>query len=770
MKVDKMWTIGIISTSFDLDNERKVVIDRLKEINFSVVAFEEPNFARNMGKEKNESCLDAYNNIDIGIVIIGDEAGYSVDEYVSISQKEYEHIKRFFKYIFIYVKSHTWHNYENLETKATVKSAHFIDVLNNANGEFIHQFNDINHLIELIQGDLKGLSITLLKDIAKSQYQKLMNTKVLPSVGVSLNDHVNKYFVEPKLHPQEDVFGKSLDVAKLYKLLTNSKTIRHFLIHGDIGSGKSMILYMNYKEHYREFEKEEEIKIPLYLSLRGKQKDYNLQTYIADCFEHDLGKTLFPLFSISNFSYVLYLDGLDEMHDIRSSDDISCFYNDDLFNGLSIITCRTNFYESYVQDGELSRNLDMNLSVCYWETDEILRYVNKIWGEDESDIKNYILNWVAKNFNSWIKTPLMISIVCLLLKDLSLTSGINLILNEIIDERTLMLKYTTIFIQREICRDQKDSRLIDDIINSVFSTLKELAWALYRQKLISEYTLLHDIVRNDTLETRIAKTYFDVKNFDGKCMYGVHEYFIDFMVALYIFDEIKNKRMDFLNYMLSANVNRLVLQEINGCNNGKYRKTISTNLIEAYSLSLVVEENNIMKRTHIVYYLSRIDLENNKKYIKDILFNKENEVEVKLSICFGTVKMGDLETEEFLYNKIENDIEWDETNRGYHLLYYKDVEGEDVPFRDKGKGNWKKTFNALKNHICDEKQYYYLGRIDLQILKKFYLTHGDEGALVFNTIEEFEKCIIKKWDSSNDFGKKVIEEWQCLKKIILKKE
>jgi hypothetical protein len=129
------------------------------------------------------------------------------------------------------------------------------------------------------------------------------------------------------------------------------------------------------------------------------------------------------------------------------------------------------------------------------------------------------------------------------------------------------------------------------------------------------------------------------------------------------------------------------------------------------------------------------------------------------------IKLGDLEEEKFLYNKIEEDTEWDETNRGYHLLYYKDVENKTVPYRDMGHGDWKKTYKALKMHICNEDQYYYLGRIDLQIMKKFILTHQD-NPFSDSDIKKIDDIIFKKWANDDDYCHSVIDEWNNLKQLV----
>lgn len=765
MNIEDKWTIGIISTSFDLGNERKILVDYLRKIGFIVVAFEEADFPMNMEKNKNEACLDAFDNIDIGIVIIDNELGHSNEKGVSISQMEYEHIMNLGIYNYVFVQSHIWYNYQRHDLKKTVKSAPFLDYINDKDG-FMTAYNDAIHLKKLVEGRLENLSITLAKTIVESQFQKLMNSKTIPKVGNSVGEQINNYFIKPQIVPEKDVVGNDIEIASLYKTLTSAKSTKHILIRGDIGSGKSTVLYLNYFNHYRALKSGVETKIPLYLCLRGKKKEYTLEQYFEECFEQDLGMALYPLFKLKRKSFVLYLDGLDEMHNIREHGDISKFFKSAFFRDLVMISCRTNFYEAYIQGGYLSEKIDIDLTICKWTKSKIKKYINKIFSKGEEKNRIYIYDWLQKNFDNWLQTPLMISIICFLLKGLSPYVGIKSILDKIINERALMIQYTTLFIKREIARISEDDDCSEQIVNKVYFTLKEIAWFLYQQKLSSNYKLLEQVDNRDTLEFKIAETYFEVMCFDGYYTYNVHEYFVDFMVSLYVLDKMKcSEDNDFLNYMLTANINKLILQGINK-NGFAVKKDISENLFVAYAKALIYEENNIIKRTHIVYYLSRINLIENKTRLKNILYNQEREVEIRLSICFGMVKLGDLEEEEFLYNAVENDIEWDETNRGYHLLYYKDVENKEVPFRDEGKASWKKTFKALKNHICDGEQYYFLGRIDLQIMRKFFVNHN-EDLFKDNDIEEMEKSILSKWNKQDCFCKKVIEEWYFLKEIVV---
>lgn len=765
MKIDSKWTVGIISTGFDLKNERTILIDDLKEKGFSVVAFEEEQFPFNVEKNKNEACLDAFNNIDVAIIVIGNELGHSDETGVSTTWKEYEHVLNLKKYIYVFVESHTWYNYQQTSMEKTIKSAPFLDFINHNKEGFITPYNDVIHLTELVKGRLEGLSITLVKEIANNQFKKIMELKTIPIVGNSIGEQINHYFITPQIEPEDDSSGNSIRVLELYKKLTDTKTTEHILIHGDIGSGKSTLLYFNYIEHYKAFVTGNEVRIPLYVSLRGKNADYTLEQYFVECFENNIGRDIYPLFKLKRKSYVLYLDGLDEMSNIKAYGDVCAFFESDIFKDLVMITCRTNFYEAYIQGGKLSEKLDADIKVCKWEQVEIEGYIGKIFSGKEENILKYLTDWVKKSFGNWLQTPLMISIVCFLLREKLSHSGIKGILDRIINERTLMIEYTKVFIERELERVDNLRGRAAQISDHIYLVLKEMAWLLCQQKLSSNYKLLDSLDNRDTLEFKIAESYFDVECFAGYYVYNVHEYFVDFMVSLYILDKMKSREdNNFLNYMLSANINKLILQGINEYDiDGK--KNISENLFNAYITALENEEKNIIKRTHIVYYLSRIDMEENKKKLKKILYQKEKEVEIRLSICFGMVKLGDLEEEEFLYKSVEENIEWDKTNRGYHLLYYKDVENKEVPFQDDGKESWKKTYKALNNHICNEEQYYYLGRIDLQIMRKFLITHND-NLFESDDIEKLEKSILNKWNQQDPFGLKVVKEWYLLKGLL----
>ena len=335
MKETSRWSVGIISTDLDLKNERTVLIEFLKEKDFRVIAFEEPNFARSMNKEKNESCLEAFNEADIGIIIIGNRYG-DTQNGISITHKEYKHMRALQKYTFVFVKKGVWNNYENKQTKKTVNTAFFLEYISKEEEDFIIPFDDIPHLKRLLEGRLKNLSNTLIQNFLESQYSQLMNSKMIPALSISIQKQIKDYFIEPKFEPDRDVMGKLIKSKKLYNFLLEPRVTRRILVRGDIGSGKSTLLYANYKKHYEAYRQNQNIKMPLYVSLRGKTKDYTLEQYFVECFEKYYGMQKYPLFELKSNTYVLYIDGLDEMNNIRTYGDISEFLKSSFLNSLHL--------------------------------------------------------------------------------------------------------------------------------------------------------------------------------------------------------------------------------------------------------------------------------------------------------------------------------------------------------------------------------------------------------------------------------------------------
>lgn len=788
MKPTRKWTVGLISTGTDLKNERTRLIKVLKDKGFEVIAYDSNHFPRDLTLDKNEGCLAAFDDIDIAMIIVANEAGTVDEEQIGIVQKEYDHVKSLEKSVFILVNRNVWLNYENAETKHAVRSAKLLDHINSDCKDFITPFDDINDLESKALGALVGYSKTLLRCLAESQYSKLSNTRVIPGLGYRVGEHTKHYTITPPVRPSVDSFGKKVEIQKLYKLFTQPGYIKRILIRGDIGSGKSTVLFMNYFAHFEEYLNKRETVIPLFLSMRRLQPDYNLDQYFADNFHKHFQKEIYPLFNHSLVSFALYVDGIDEMSIPSNHLKLEIFSNS-LLEGHIFVTCRSPFYDAYLQDTDFLKGIDLDLQVSRWSKGLIKEYIDLIFSneaaisdgiisddlqaiprENIQSIKKSLINWCQTNFVDWLQSPLMISIVCF--SEISTYAqprwgSVNNMREGTRDEYSLMYNYIRQYILRELIRIDERQAYGEKMVNQILNAIKQKGWEIYLSRLSSEDHMPKNDAPNDPIISEIVDSFFAITSYEGEFFYNTHEYFIDVAVAMYILDCMKQLTIhtDFLDFMLSANINKLILQRVNKSDFAE-RTRISENLFAEYHRVLFSNPQNVIRRTHIVYYLGRINLSKNKEKLKEILHSLEKEVEILLSICFGLIKLGDLEEENHLYSMVENNQEWDETNRGYHLLYYKDVQNREVPFRDDGTSDWSKTFYALKKHICYDNQYDNLARIDLQIMKKFCLSRSRSIEITEADINEMDQKILRKWQRNDLLGKRVLDEWRILKPLL----
>ena len=92
MMAGKPWKIALISTDYDLKNERKEIITLLKQNNIEVSAFEDPSFPVVEDIHSHDNCLSGLKRVDMAILLVNKRYGgmYHADKGVSITEKEYE--------------------------------------------------------------------------------------------------------------------------------------------------------------------------------------------------------------------------------------------------------------------------------------------------------------------------------------------------------------------------------------------------------------------------------------------------------------------------------------------------------------------------------------------------------------------------------------------------------------------------------------------------------------------------------------------------------
>jgi len=189
----------------------------------------------------------------------------------------------------------------------------------------------------------------------------------------------------------------------------------------------------------------------------------------------------------------------------------------------------------------------------------------------------------------------------------------------------------------------------------------------------------------------------------------------------------------------------------------EYRKHLN---LDTYSALAV--------RNHVMYYIGRMPLERVRRIL--ISADKcEKSLFVKLSIAFSLIKLGDYDKEEEFYQTIISDVEWDRSNRGYHLVYWGDwvADTYEPPYLDNGKYDWGRTFENLLGHIENSQpEYVMLRRIELFTMRRFVEERKARGRLNEDNLNRIRKVIYEDVYKNKTYKEKVFEEFAKLEKIV----
>lgn len=109
------WVVGVISTDYDLKEERKKIVEMLDNLGFRVSAFERPDFPVEPNRHSHDVCLDAIDRLDIVVLIVNKRyGGFYVGNDLKLSITEEEFVKAVDqrKLIVTCVAEQTWNEKE----------------------------------------------------------------------------------------------------------------------------------------------------------------------------------------------------------------------------------------------------------------------------------------------------------------------------------------------------------------------------------------------------------------------------------------------------------------------------------------------------------------------------------------------------------------------------------------------------------------------------------------------------------------------------------
>lgn len=791
------WTLGILSTDYDLHDYREALINWLKTSNVYVSAFELPNFPVEPEKHSHQSCIAALERTDIAILIVDKRYGGIFYDSTKTSITMQEYLTAVKKHIpcLVFVNSKAWdeRHYYNIDKKASrqrpkdfdkkyqckyvtsVDTLHFIDELSHAYdnwgcSNWITIFDGISDLLEKVEGKLKGLSRFWLEKLVNAQKEKMLARKTSTCLSMSLGDVFHKgYYIDPEYIQESGELTESdtsLENAIVSSLL-DSKSI---LIYGEAGYGKTTILAKSFLEHVDRLNRESSYKMPFYIWLKDKNVDYhfNFVHYIEESFIENLNFEPYPFLDISDIRPFFYLDGFDELAEEMLPTDVSRISNSSIFSFPLMLTSRIQYAHRYLNNYELMNHFSVRIRINKWDIEKAKGYIDNFCsmkGTDKSFAKK-IYGLLADNNElcDLLDSPLLITMLLWVIESNRMT------IPETISTRVQLFQaFLYEMAKREIHR--VDSNFKEDDLVLIWSYF---AWLSYREKLFGRQAKINDIFRmlqkkllpeyQITYHENLFDALFDIAN---KRVYGTfHEQFLEFLVANTFHHASLYKREpypEFLRYVVRPEINRY-FRAIWSESSEDERELIVANIHEQYIYNINAKDNkSVAIRVHAIYHISRLPSAVQEEILSKA-FDIEDHISVRLSLFFGAIKNGQLTKEDEFYQLLLNDSQYSDANRGYHLAYYDKPNYGIMPFKDEG-GDWPNTLNAFLRHFRSSKiEQYFLRRIDLLTLYQFMDSRNSVNPVTKEVLEELENLVLlPPFSHEPEFQQKTEETFQMVK-------
>lgn len=667
------WTLGILSTDYDLHDYREALINRLKTSNVRVSAFELPDFPVEPEKHSHQSCITALKRTNIAILIIDKRYGgiFYDSAKTSITMKEYLTAAKHHIPCLAFVNSKAWdeRHYYNIDKNASrqhaknfdkkyqckyvdsVDTLHFIDELCHAYdnwgcSNWITLFDGIPDLLEKVEEKLKGLSRFWLEKLVYAQKENILARKTSTCFSMSLGDVFHKgYYIDPEYVQESGELTESdtnLEKAIVSSLLA-SKSI---LIYGEAGYGKTTILAKSFLEHVDRLKLEGSYKLPFYIWLKGKNIDYHFDFahYIEDSFIENLNFEPYPFLDITDIRPIFYLDGFDELAEEMLPPDVSRISNSSIFSFPLMLTSRIQYAHRYLSNYELMNLFSVRIRINKWGIEKAKGYIDNFCSKRGSDKsfaeKIYGLLTDNSDLCDLLDNPLLITMLLWVIESNRMT------VPETISTRVQLFQaFLYEMAKREIHRT--GSNLKEDDLVLIWAYF---AWLSYREKIFGRQAKINEIFR--MLQKKLLPEYqviyhenmfdalFDIAN---KKVFGTfHEQFLEFLVANTFYHASLYKRdpyPEFLRYVVRPEINRYFRAIWNESSEDE-REVIVANIYEQYIYNIGSNDNkSVAIRVHAIYHVSRLPSALQEEILEKA-FRKEDHISVRLSLFLVQLRMG----------------------------------------------------------------------------------------------------------------------------------
>ena len=795
------WIVSLISTDYDLKDERKAVIDFLRNNGIEVSAYEEPDYPVNEETYSHDNCIKALKRADMAILLIKQRYGgpFFMSPDISITQAEYYKLEI---PTIVLVNRRTWDERDSYRRqqkksglseedfaksgaydsgKIDIKEIQFIDEIQrvyqtSGKSNWINFWEDVEELTKILPDVMKSRSVTLIHRLLEEQKREVNNRRTSTGLSMPLGDVFSRgFYIEPEY---EKLSGNVDDTSSLTEGI-NKKLAENesCLVLGEAGAGKTTLMAKCFL-HMADSSKDDPFFIPVYVWLKSMNPDnsFSVEEYLRKGCEQYLQREYYPFFNLNDFRFVFYLDGFDELAEKLSKEELHKLYSSEIFKWPLMLTSRLQYADRYLNSNEFVSKFGCCIKLTDWTTDTATKYISQFCDLQKKDgnFKQRIMALLVENndLHDVLKSPLLITIL------LYVIERNRMEIPETIRSRTQLFEECfEKLAQREI---ETKIKVKEPIPNNqdLVTQWAFFAWMIYENRLMGEKSIrisdaisrIKSFFTSPIIEwpSVVYEVVFDIH---GEYAYGaLHEQFMEFLVAHTLAYACLNKTEpypEFLRYVMRPEINRyfrgIVIRKPE-----QEQRIIFDHIKELYWNCVGSTTNDdILKRVHAVYHLSRLTSKNASTEIGRI-FNSETELAVRQSLYFGVIKKGDLKRENELYNLLNTDNDYSNSNRGYHLAYYDSVPSQiSLPYTDDPTVGWDGSLRAFQRHFSSlDTEHYYLWRVDLITMRQFMEYRRKREPLTDNILEQIGSCIAAgSRDANPEYKSLVEEEFQRVKEV-----
>jgi hypothetical protein len=454
---------------------------------------------------------------------------------------------------------------------------------------------------------------------------------------------------------------------------------------------------------------------------------------------------------------VLVFDGLDEVGGTIKQTLVHRRTDSDVFSLPVIVSCRMNFYQSYLSDldNKLTRGIE-KVELRPLNVTLVNDYINancKITGHQ--DLAGNVIQAIDQNRDLSDLSRTFLSLVMMI--DLFSDEKVKA------DQAWSVTKLYEEYSRKWLAQEALKWKGLDWNQKSVI--MEKIAWEIHTNKLpstlaygdnifltISRFeleNLLGDLTRK--LDLPIPEILSDVcyRTFlgnEGENFHFLHRSFQEFYIAKFIYRSITLSVSDAeraLKEFLPVEIASFLKDMVNASNEVLVEQ-ITDNLIQVYrSQKNEDSPDSVTAREHACYYLGRLKSKRIESFLEESIPNEKREwIRRGMIIDLIYTYKQRRKLSEYL-KELKNNPIVDSVNRGYHLEYYGD-QAPEGDHTDKGGAKCDRTVRAIVRHIKNPIRHEVGWALDIYTLRRLIETRT-KLMDIRNIIPANEAAVLKEF-------------------------